>query len=136
MEMAGLKSDNLKCHITQAPIKIKQKYNKLNMQSHKYYKKFHDTIKPEKNGVYGIEIIRPLVLSKMGMSKSNTNLLVGEREQFRYMNEALVEYKWIVKYLDEHPEARDRCRQQYELVKELSTLLPAQIDKYQKLLKC
>ena len=136
MEMAGLKSDNSKCHISQAHIKVRQKYNKLNVQSHKYYKKFHDTIKLESNGAYHIEIIRPLVLSKMGMSKSKSNLLVDQREQFRYMNEALVEYKWIVKYLDEHPEAREKCKQQYELVKELSTLLPSQIDKYQKLLKC
>ena len=134
MEMAGLKSDNLKCHISKADVKVRQKYNKLNLQSHKYYQKFHNTIKPEKNGVYNIEIIRPFVLSKMGMSKSKSNLLVDEREKFRYMNEALVEYKWIVKYLEEHPDAKERCKQQYELMKEMSTLLPSQIDKYQKLL--
>ena len=134
MEMAGLKSDNSKCHISQAHVKVIQKYNKLNQQSHKYYQKFHDTIKPEKSGVYEIELIRPFVLSKMGMSKAKTNFILGEREQFRFLNEASEEYKWIVKYLDSHPDAKDRCQLQYELVRELSILLPTQIDRLQKLL--
>ncbi|KAI6653596.1 KIF1-binding protein-like [Oopsacas minuta] len=132
MEMAGLKSDNSKFHISQAHPKVKQKYNKLTLQSYKYYQIFHDSIKPEKNGVYDIELIRPLVLSKMGMSKAKSNLLVDERELYRYMNEALGEYKWIVKYLDQHPDAKKKCESQYDLVKELSALLPSQIDKFQK----
>ena len=130
MDMGGFKCDIFKGHISRAPLKAKQKYNKLNQLSHKYFQKFHDSIKPEKNGEYDLELVRPLVLSKMGMAKSKSNLLCNEREQFRYMNEALTEYKWIVKYLDGHLDAKEKCEQQYPLVKQMTELLPFQLERF------
>lgn len=132
MEIVGLKSDIAGSQIEKASIKVKQKYNRLNWEAQKYYKIFDESIKTEDTGNYDDKLIRSVVLAKLGICKTKTNLLCDANNTLKMNKESLEIYRWMLQYFNKYPNQIEICKEEYTIVEYMSKLLPNKLDSISK----
>lgn len=115
------------------------KINSLARQSITYFQKFIDSYKnldgdmPEK---FSEESFRPVVLAHFYIGRLYNKILTSDlREKLDYCHQSLSEYKWIVNHCDsKQPEYIESVRSEYDVCKDMVTLLPAKMDRIRELI--
>ena len=79
--------------------------------------------KPE---TYADEHIRPVLLSHFYLARFYSKFIENRLE---HLEQSLNQYKIIVNYIDQHPDAREYIEQEYNICKEMVDLLPLKLEK-------
>lgn len=83
-------------------------------------------VKPE---TYADDYLRPVLLAYFYIGRFHSKFPDNRIEHLR---QSLEQYQYIVSYVDKHPNTRESIEQEYEICKEMISLIPLKIDKLNK----
>ncbi|XP_077997305.1 KIF-binding protein-like [Glandiceps talaboti] len=108
------------------------KINSLIGQSIKTYQMFIDSLRspdgqmPEKMEE---DLVRPVLVAHFCMGRLHSKYIVADvRKKLENIQDSLERYQFLVEYCDKYPESLAEVKAEYEICKEMVTLLPLKME--------
>ncbi|XP_043911708.1 KIF-binding protein [Protopterus annectens] len=124
--IASTQTEEMNAHII-------KKINLLAQSAITYYERFLNTLRsPDKKFPETLteDVLRPAIVAKFHIARLYGKLIVADgRKQLENMQESLDNYKFVVDYCENHPEAVKAVETELELSNEMVQLLPTKMER-------